>query len=217
MDFMNFDYSILIRLVVAVIFGGIIGLERAERKHEAGLRTHIVLCLGSATVMIVSEFLAKQFGGDVMRMGSQVISGVGFLGAGSIIVHGSRVKGITTAAGLWTTACVGLAVGSALYVVATAVVLLMLFAMWGLRPITSRIQSKTAKYIVKINISNRTAMKEVLHILAAEDVLIHSVVLEEHGDSISAVLEIIPQRHSKIDKLTSDLIILEGVNEFSVI
>jgi len=136
---LNFDYAILIRLVVAAILGGLVGWERGERSNqEAGLRTHIIVCLGAALVMIISESLAAEYGGDMMRMGAQVISGIGFLGVGCIIVTGNRVRGITTAAGLWTTACVGLAIGSGHFILATVVVLLMLFVMWGLRSIMGR-------------------------------------------------------------------------------
>ena len=217
MEIISFDYTVLIRLVVAVVCGGLIGLERGGSKHEAGLRTHIVLCLGSTTVMIVSEALTRQYGGEIMRMGAQVISGIGFLGAGSIIVHGSRVKGITTAAGIWTTACVGLAIGSGLYLTATIVVLLLLFAMWGLRPLTSKIHQKAAKYIIKICMSDRSAINDVLHKLRDEDVQISSVVFEGHGEDISALLEIIPQKHTKLDRLARELLVLEGVNEFTAI
>ena len=214
MDFANFDYTVLIRLVVAVIYGGLIGMERGGRNHEAGLRTHIVLCLGAATAMVVSEAMAKEHGGDIMRMGAQVISGVGFLGAGSIIVHGNRVKGITTAAGLWTTACIGIAVGSANYIVATVVVALMLFAMWGLRSLTAKIRSKSAKFVLRINMADKTAIKEIMRKLMDEDIQIYSVVLEEHGDCISAVFELIPQKHTRVDNLASELMTLEGVKEF---
>ena len=133
MEFLNFDYTMLIRLVVAVILGGLVGWERNSRNAEAGLRTHIILCLGATLVMIISESIFLQHGvGDITRMSAQVISGVGFLGVGSIIVNGNRIKGITTAAGLWTTACVGLAIGSGHFVLAAMVVAFMLFAMWGL-------------------------------------------------------------------------------------
>ena len=103
---MVFDYSLLIRLVVAALLGGIIGFERGGSNHEAGLRTHIILCLGASMIAVLSELMVKQYGinSEVMRMSAQVISGVGFLGAGSIIMDGNRIRGITTAAGLWTTA-----------------------------------------------------------------------------------------------------------------
>ena len=217
MDFINFDYTIIIRLVVAAFFGGLIGLERAGSNHEAGLRTHIILCLGAATAMVVGETLAKQYGGDIMRMGAQVISGVGFLGAGSIIVHGRRVKGITTAAGLWTTACVGIAVGSAMYIIATVVVLLMLFAMWGLRSLNSKIKPKSLKYMLRVNLSNRTALTGIMQKLIDDNIHIQSVALEGYGDSFSAVLEILPYRARNSDELASEMMALDGVNEFTVI
>ena len=217
MSFLNFEYSMLIRLVAAAVLGGLIGLERGGSKHEAGLRTHIILCLGSATAMVVGEAMALKYGGDAMRIGAQVVSGIGFLGAGSIIVHGSRVKGITTAAGLWTTACVGLAVGSGLYIVAAVVVALMLFAMWALRPLTSRLQSKSTLYSLKVGLTDKSALKDIFHMLMNANVRIQSVIFEGHGDSVFAVLEIMPQKSTDIDKLTCDLVILEGVIEISVI
>lgn len=98
-----------------------IGYERGKRKHAAGLRTHIVVCIGSASVMLLSQYLSvySNLNTDPARLGAQVISGIGFLGAGSIIVighqRGKYIKGLTTAAGLWASACMGLAVGSGFY------------------------------------------------------------------------------------------------------
>ena len=94
--------SIIIRLTLAVIFSGIIGLERGRKKRPAGLRTHILVCVGSTVVMITSQYMTDILGntGDIARLGAQVISGIGFLGAGTIIIDGkNKVKGLTTAAG----------------------------------------------------------------------------------------------------------------------
>ena len=216
MEYFSIEISVLVRLIIAALFGGIIGLERGGSRHEAGLRTHIVLCLGSATVMVVSEILAEQYGGDVMRMGSQVVSGIGFLGAGSIIVHGNRVKGITTAAGLWATACIGLAVGSAQYMLALTVIVLMLLAMWGLRPLASKIQSSSTRLMIRIELTERTAIREIMQKFLDESIQINSVTLEEHGETISAIMELQSQKDSGFDKLLGELIILEGVKEFTV-
>ena len=98
-----------------------IGYERGKRKHAAGLRTHIVVCIGAASVMMLSQFLSvySDSSTDPSRLGAQVISGIGFLGAGSIIItghhRGQHIKGLTTAAGLWASACMGLVVGSGFY------------------------------------------------------------------------------------------------------
>ena len=110
--------SVLIRLALAVIFGGLIGLER-ERKHRpAGFRTHILICLGAAMTTLTSQYLflsLRQFT-DIARLGAQVIAGIGFIGAGSIIVtQRRRVKGLTTAAGLWASAAIGLCFGAGFY------------------------------------------------------------------------------------------------------
>ena len=109
--------SVTIRLILAVIIGGIIGLERGANNHAAGFRTHILVCVGAALVMVTNEYIC-QFNelADPARLGAQVITGVGFLGAGTIMVTGhNKVKGLTTAAGLWASACLGLAIGIGFY------------------------------------------------------------------------------------------------------
>lgn len=113
--------SSLIRIILAVFLGGIIGLERGLKNHPAGLRTYILVCMGACIVMMTNQYVHQVFGGgDPVRMGAQVISGIGFLGAGTIIVTSkNQIRGLTTAAGLWTTACVGLAIGIGLYEIAT--------------------------------------------------------------------------------------------------
>jgi putative Mg2+ transporter-C (MgtC) family protein len=110
--------SIVVRLMMAAILGGVIGLERETSKHPAGLRTHMLICIGSALVMLTGQYVYKSVAPDVdpTRLGAQVISGIGFLGVGTIIIVGrQRVRGLTTAAGLWASACMGLAVGIGFY------------------------------------------------------------------------------------------------------
>lgn len=112
--------AIAFRLFLSVLLGGMIGMERGLKNRPAGLRTYMLVCLGSCTVMITNQYVFQAFGvGDPTRMAAQVISGVGFLGAGTIIVTvRNQIKGLTTAAGLWASACVGLALGIGLYEVA---------------------------------------------------------------------------------------------------
>lgn len=113
--------SIVFRFLLATVCGAVIGYERGKRRHSAGLRTHIVVCIGAASVMILSQYLAVLTGsnGDPARLGAQVISGIGFLGAGTIVItghqRGQHVRGLTTAAGLWASACMGLGIGSGFY------------------------------------------------------------------------------------------------------
>lgn len=121
--------SVTVRLVLAMLFGGTIGFERGIRQRAAGLRTHMLLCVGSASTMLVSQFLYASYGvGDPARLSAQVISGIGFLGAGTIIVtRRNEIKGLTTAATLWTTACMGLAVGVGFYECALVMYVLLIF------------------------------------------------------------------------------------------
>lgn len=109
--------SVLFRILLSVLCGGMIGSERGRAHQPAGMRTYMLVCLGAALVMITGEYMYDTFGaGDPSRMGAQVISGIGFLGAGSIMVSGkTRVRGLTTAAGLWTAASIGLAIGIGFY------------------------------------------------------------------------------------------------------
>lgn len=120
--------TITIRLLFALTVGLIIGIDRERKRRVAGIKTHILVCLGSALVMITSQYMMLEFGevADISRMGAQVISGVGFLGVGTIIVTGrNQVKGLTTAASIWVCACVGLAAGIG-FVEGVVIVLILL-------------------------------------------------------------------------------------------
>ena len=106
--------SVFVRLTLATVLGGLIGLERGAHGQPAGIRTFALVCIGAAIAMITDEYLVVTYGtGDPARLAAQVISGIGFLGVGTIIVTGKNyVKGLTTAASLWTTACLGIAIGA---------------------------------------------------------------------------------------------------------
>ncbi len=109
--------SLAVRFLLAVLCGGAIGLEREKKQRPAGFRTHILVCVGSVMAMVIGQYLlARGYSTDISRIGAQVISGIGFLGAGTIIVtRHQQIKGLTTAAGLWASACIGLAIGSGFY------------------------------------------------------------------------------------------------------
>jgi len=122
-----------LRLILSMVCGGLIGYERKASNQSAGLRTHILVCVASALVLITSEDVFIHFLGvvnsDPMRMGAQIISGIGFLGAGAIVKEGANIKGLTTAACLWAVACVGIALGSGFYfgaIFATALIFAVL-------------------------------------------------------------------------------------------
>ncbi len=126
-------YEIIFKLALACILGAMIGLERESLNRPAGLRTYTLVCVGSALAMIVSIDIYMQYyqtvNADPGRIAAQVISGIGFLGAGTIMREGASVRGLTTAAGLWVVACIGLAVGAGLYIPAVATTIIILFVL----------------------------------------------------------------------------------------
>lgn len=144
--------SVCVRLLLAMAFGGTIGFERGIRQRAAGLRTHMLLCVGAASTMLVSQYIYASYGvGDPARLSAQVISGIGFLGAGTIIVtRRNQIKGLTTAATLWATACMGLAVGVGFYECALAMYVILIFILLLVNVVDTKylkIPTSTALYL----------------------------------------------------------------------
>ena len=133
--------SVLFRLAAAVICGGIIGFDRGRKRRPAGFRTYMIVCVGAALTMLISQHMFyRGYTTDLSRLGAQVVSGIGFLGAGTIIVTGrQQIKGLTTAAGLWASACMGLAIGAGFYLGALVGFLLVLFTLTVLSYIEGKI------------------------------------------------------------------------------
>ena len=147
--------GIFLRILISVILGGIIGRERGMKNRPAGLRTYMLVCLGSCVVMMINQYAFQVYNtGDPVRLGAQVVSGIGFLGAGTIIVTShNQIKGLTTAAGLWASACLGLAMGIGLYEVGlvagvTVYAVLRLLHNWDFR---MRSKTKVAELYVELN------------------------------------------------------------------
>src|ERR1700742_2824543 len=148
------NIELVSRLVLAAALGSVIGIERERLSWAAGLRTHMLVCVGSALIMIVSAFGfadvlgAKNVVLDPSRIAAQVVSGIGFLGAGSILMRGEIVRGLTTAASLWTVAAIGLAVGGGLYVEAMAATIIILIILAGIKPIEERMLQRNRTYLL---------------------------------------------------------------------
>lgn len=125
------ELTVVVRLLLAVLCGGVLGLERTRKRRPAGLRTYMLVCIGAAVVMMTAQFASRFYPeADLGRMPAQVICGIGFLGAGTIMVtRYYRVKGLTTAAGLWVAACMGLAIGIGFYFGAIVTCVILIFVM----------------------------------------------------------------------------------------
>lgn len=214
------NMELLLRLIVAVVLGGVIGLERGGAKHAAGLRTHIILCLGAASVMVVSESLVSRYEipQEIMRMGAQIISGVGFLGAGNIIVNGGQVHGITTATGLWTTACVGIAVGSGNYLIAVFMVILMMFVMLGLRSMSQKIRTEQINYHLKIELDSIKNIEVILNRILSEDMEISNINIETvEGEKAILSLNITLNQKITSEGLMNTVSGMGALKDFSIV
>jgi putative Mg2+ transporter-C (MgtC) family protein len=168
--------EIIIRLLLAAVLGGIVGWERQRREGFAGLRTHMLVCLGSALVMIISAFGFSDIIGhpqivlDPSRMAAQVISGIGFLGAGSILVLRQQVvRGLTTAAGIWTVAAVGLAVGGGLYLAATITTVIIVVILAIIKPLERRFFSSQRSRSVQLTIERPLVNLSQVEVLVQEN------------------------------------------------
>ncbi len=174
------DTTIILRLVLAVLLGGAIGFERGRSGRPAGLRTHILVCLGSTLAIMTNQYIFEFFGiSDPTRLAAQVISGIGFLGAGTIIVTGRhQVKGLTTAAALWATACMGLAIGIGFYKAAIVTCILIVFTTVVLHRLDNYMLSKSKVLDIYVEFNGSASITAVLEALKA---------LEVHIDSIEMV------------------------------
>ncbi len=158
------EISVIVRLGLALFFGGLIGMERERKRRPAGFRTHMLVCLGSSLVMLISQYLqSKGLPLDATRLGAQVISGIGFLGAGTIIVTARhQVKGLTTAAGLWASACMGLAVGIGFYEGAILACVVILSTETVLMGLDRKIMSTSKAMNIYIEFSQSDDIQQIL-------------------------------------------------------
>jgi len=160
--------DLLIRLFLAALLGSVIGAERERLMWAAGLRTHMLVCVGACLFMIVSAFGFSDILGashiilDPSRVAAQVVSGIGFLGAGSILLRGEVVKGLTTAASLWTVAAIGLAVGSGLYLAAGASTAIILVILAGIKPVEEFYRRRALRFRLQVRAAHGTLSMDVL-------------------------------------------------------
>ena len=173
--------AVVLRIFTAVVFGGAIGLERGMKNRPAGLRTYMLVCVGSCLIMLTNQYLFQVTGaGDPMRLGAQVVSGIGFLGAGTIIVtKHNQIKGLTTAAGLWASAGVGLALGVGFYEAAATAG----FAVFAILTLLQRWDDKmkgTTKIIeLYIELDESVPLGELIRDLRALNLDIESIEMEK--------------------------------------
>lgn len=206
--------SVLFRLFLAVVCGGIIGIEREHKRRPAGFRTHILICLGASMTTLTSQYLFYNLGlyTDIGRLGAQVVAGIGFIGAGAIIVTKRRqVKGLTTAAGLWTCAIIGLAIGAGYYeaaVISTLVILVaeiffVKFEYWVL--VNSRNLNIYVEYEDNENLDN------IIRLIKGYRIVIIDLEITKSGNNSCAIFQLQLPKKISHDKIMTAISSAEGI------
>jgi putative Mg2+ transporter-C (MgtC) family protein len=161
-------WELVVRLLIAAGLGSLIGAERERLVWAAGLRTHMLVCVGSCLFMVVSAYgftavIAPGVILDPSRVAAQVVSGIGFLGAGSILLRGDVVRGLTTAASLWTVAAIGLAVGGGLYVEAGSATVIILVILAGIKPLEEWYQRRSTTHQIRVRAESGKMSADILN------------------------------------------------------
>ena len=201
-------FSVMLRIILAVIAGGIIGNERGVHGSAAGLRTHIFVCVGSALTSICSLYVSKVLGfsGDVFRIPASVVSGIGFLGAGTILVKSDRsIAGLTTAAGMWVTAITGIAFGYGFYTGGIVTTLICIVNAILLTSIEHRF------YVEVNNVDVVQSIVDKLYELLNNDVLIETIPAKS-GIVGNVGLEVTISTRNDFDRIKKELSSFEGIN-----
>ena len=220
-----FVWELLIRVLVAGLCGALIGLERGIRQKEAGIRTHCIVALGAALLMIISKYAFGDMlegvmgskGADPTRVASQAITAIAFLGAGVIYRHGNVVKGLTTAAGVWATAAIGLAIGAGLYTIGIAVAVLVLLINICLHKWLVRLES-LATTVFTVTMNDTPEVMDRLRLqLADHKMQVQRMDVKRKGDGmIKAHIVVRIPKNTALNDLLLFLNENEDVKEFSV-
>lgn len=216
--------AIALRMCLAVVCGGIIGLERTFRRRPAGFRTHMLICLGASMTTLTSQFLLlhMNYYTDLARLGAQVVAGIGFIGAGTIIVtRHQRVKGLTTAAGMWTAAIVGLSLGAGFYEGGVTVTVLILLAEMFFSKLERLILRRSPEMNLYIRYDDAESMERILNYLRDNSIKVLSMeITREKGSANHKATAIFLLRlDKKISRkdLPDNLNALEGVASVEVL
>ena len=210
--------ALVIKLTLAVIFGGTIGLERGRKRRPAGFRTHILVCVGATMAMCISRYCVDTLGitVDVSRLGAQVINGIGFLGAGTIIVtRRQEVKGLTTAAGLWACACMGLALGAGFFECALMAFAAIIMSTTLLDKVEKLITSRSLNMNINVIVTETAVVHDVHDVLRGMDIKIFDTeitnIRELSSESPNVVIETKLARRRPHVEIIAALAALDGV------
>lgn len=179
-------YDVIIRLTVAVVLGAVLGVEREYKRRPAGLRTHMLVCLGAAMTTLTSQYLLlnMHYYTDIARLGAQVIAGIGFVGTGTIIVfRGEKIKGLTTAAGLWVSAIMGLATGAGFYLAAmvTAVFVILIESVFSV--IERKLLTHSSEISLFVEYSDKESLARMFELCRQREIRVQHVEFTNKNDN----------------------------------
>lgn len=209
--------SIVVRILAAFLIGGILGWERELKNRAAGLRTYMLVCVGACIIMLTNQYIYQTFGtGDPVRMGAQVVSGIGFLGAGTIVVtRRNQIKGLTTAAGLWTAAAAGLALGIGFYEAAVVGALLMIVILTLMHRLDNHIRRRVRQMELYAEVDSKTSIGKFAKGIRDLGAKIEGIQIDRDysidGDLRALVISIRTPKKSKREDLLAGLQEIDGV------
>ena len=209
--------AVALRILCAVILGGLLGMERGIKNRPAGLRTYMLGCTGACLIMLTNQYIFQFFGtGDPVRMGAQVVSGIGFLGGGTIIItRHSRIKGLTTAAGLWSAAAVGLALGIGFYEAAIVGGVAIFVIMTLLQKMDNKMHSMTKRMDVYVELDKDVTLGDFLRLVREKDLNISNVQRENSSAKEEVIraysATLVAQHRYKHAELLDQIVEIPGV------
>lgn len=238
------EYEVIIRVVIAIIVGGLIGYERQITNRPAGFRTHILVCVGACVVSLIQiesvgrtialihadEMLANSLKADIGRMGAQVITGVGFLGAGTIIREKGLVKGLTTAASIWVVACIGLAIGLGMYVITAVSTIGVFVSLVILKKVEDKFIDKVVNVDLDIEyIGDKEFMKSIQKYFTTKNIKVNNInfvnqvasldetaVTNEESISKRSIYNIDVPKYVKTSKIVQDLCRKKNIKQVKI-
>ena len=206
--------SVFIKMFCAVLCGGAIGIERERKRRTAGFRTHILICLGAAMTTMISQFLLYNMHlyTDIGRLGAQVIAGIGFIGAGTIIVTKRRqVKGLTTAAGLWTCAIIGLAIGAGYFEAALLSTIIILLAEIFFSRFEYWVLENAKNINIYVEYTGNENLDSVIRLLKSYRIVIIDLEITKSGVNSCAIFQLQLPKKVSHDKIMTSISASEGI------
>lgn len=212
--------SVTLRLVMAMLCGGLLGLNREYKRRPAGLKTYMLVCMGAALVMLTSQYVIEQTNqGDLLRMGAQVISGIGFLGAGTIITNNRQVKGLTTAAGLWAAACLGLAAGIGFYVGTVIGCVFILIVFSGFHHLEEKLAVHASPMTFYVEAEGDADLAVIIRALQKSNLTISEVQIERKPSKQVQIISFCVhlQNHQQADNILQSIVKIPEIRHVQVL